>query len=123
MSLEVKYYLLFNIPKEISCLNKYLNSDCEIIKSYYHTFIKKSLDSVGLYKVLNEIIFEYYNFNLCGCCGINSVINSVTCITCCLECQDCYLYGYYCNCNIMGLKKFYIRHPNTHYFNCCYMIK
>jgi len=77
-------FTTLGIPQDIAkSLCWWEPSELEIIRSYHKQFIQKLLDDVGLYKVLNGIVFEYFNFKLCKCCGISSVVKQWD------ECDKC----------------------------------
>jgi len=85
-----------------------------IVKVYYHKWIKKSLDEVGLYKVLNELVFEYLNFALCECCGIYGMRKyQRLCTICKSKCYE----GWDSRCVITGKNRVKYVDYDTCYFN------
>jgi len=110
-----KNFTTLEIPQEIIDLELNLckDNDLEIVQSYSQIFIKKSLDEIGLYKVLNEIVFDYYNFALCGCCGISSAGRELPeCLSCSFACK----WGDHL-CTISGLEKYWRRDFEAYVFN------
>jgi len=95
-----KCFDLLEIPEKLSYKQ---------LRNYQKKFLKKSLDDVGLYNVLNELVYEYFDFPLCECCGISSAEFYDGCDECDKCVDDC--------CVVTGKELLCHRDFETYFFN------